>query len=406
MTIDLHTVELASYFQPIISLQTRQIYGYEALGRRIQHDGSVESLGSFFQDEGITSEKRGQMDVVIVSGALDAVLRRDSHCTHPPRTSKSEAPLLFLNMHPQTVREHKNDIRSAPIIQSIIKRNMDHTRIVLEITERGWSKDSQAWVQAIQNLRAEGFLIAMDDVGAGTGTLDHVAMIRPDFVKVDRSVVQKSTRDSRYLDLFTIISLASEQIGASVLVEGVEDEEHLLQALKLGARFAQGFWFAAASPRWLPAETYQRQIDKVTGRFFQDISMRMEFTNRLEQDIETAITDWSCEQSSLTLNSSLLHALLPTLPDPCHRIFICDERGYQLSENYERDSTGKWMSQAKWRGANWSMRPYFASNRALITSQVRVTFSSAYRDYHTQKMTHTLMYRLDNNQLLLVDVHI
>ena len=97
-------------------------------------------------------------------------------------------------------------------------------------------------------LRQLGFLVVLDDVGAGHSNLDRIPLFRPHVIKVDRSLIS-GVRDDFYKQetLKSLVSL-SRRIGALVVAEGIETEEEAISALELGADLLQGFFLSRPQP--------------------------------------------------------------------------------------------------------------------------------------------------------------
>src|SRR4029077_2096030 len=97
-------------------------------------------------------------------------------------------------------------------------------------------------------LRRQGFLVVLDDVGAGHSNLDRIPLFRPDVIKIDRSLIS-SVGDDFYKQetLKSLVSL-SRRIGALVVAEGIETEAEAIVALELGVDLLQGFFLSRPQP--------------------------------------------------------------------------------------------------------------------------------------------------------------
>ena len=93
-------------------------------------------------------------------------------------------------------------------------------------------------------LRKRGFLVVMDDVGAGHSNLDRIPLFRPDVIKIDRSLVTGVEADFYKQETFKSLVSLSRRIGALVVAEGIETEAEAIAALGLGADLLQGYFLS------------------------------------------------------------------------------------------------------------------------------------------------------------------
>ena len=87
-------------------------------------------------------------------------------------------------------------------------------------------------------------LIALDDMGTGYSNLERIASIKPDIIKLDRSLIQDIDREYHKQELFDFFLKLAHKIGVFVVVEGIETEAEALSCLERGADLVQGFYFA------------------------------------------------------------------------------------------------------------------------------------------------------------------
>lgn len=114
-------------------------------------------------------------------------------------------------------------------------------RLVLEVTEHAVVESYVDLRAALKPLRKKGLRVAIDDAGAGYASLQHVVEMRPDIIKVDRSLIDGLARDPARRSVVSGFVLLAFELGASVLAEGVETAEDLAAARRLGVTSAQGY---------------------------------------------------------------------------------------------------------------------------------------------------------------------
>jgi EAL domain-containing protein (putative c-di-GMP-specific phosphodiesterase class I) len=148
--------------------------------------------------------------------------------------------MLFLNLHvpvDQTPEALANEIDELVTMAGLSPRSLAIEILEAEIQDMGQ-------VRSLVNLlRSRGFLIVLDDVGSGHSNLDRIPFIKPDLLKVDRTLISRI--DTDYHKRGTLKSLVDlgRKIGALVVAEGVETEGEAMVALELGADLLQGFCF-------------------------------------------------------------------------------------------------------------------------------------------------------------------
>lgn len=121
-------------------------------------------------------------------------------------------------------------------------------RLVLELTEHIAIEAYDPLRAAIDRLRRAGVRIAVDDAGAGYASLQHILEIRPDFIKLDRSMVAGIATDPIRRALVSAVADFSSNIGAEVIAEGVEETADLHALRTVGVRWVQGYLLARPGP--------------------------------------------------------------------------------------------------------------------------------------------------------------
>ncbi|MEW6540852.1 MAG: bifunctional diguanylate cyclase/phosphodiesterase [Bacillota bacterium] len=215
-------------YQPVVSLSSGEILGWEALTRG--PEGShfsrpdiifrfAEEVGLLFPTERVCREKA----ISNINGL-------------------GPEQKLFLNVHPRTMNDPK--FVRGETLQLLQKYGLAPHNIVFEITERHSIKDYHFFKRVVEHYRSQGYRIAIDDVGAGFSGLQSIAEIRPDFIKIDMSLVRNiDSNPSRQAVVNALISLAGK-INSRVIAEGVETQNELNVLLLQGAHFAQGYFLA------------------------------------------------------------------------------------------------------------------------------------------------------------------
>jgi EAL domain-containing protein (putative c-di-GMP-specific phosphodiesterase class I) len=209
-------------FQPIVDSSSRKIFGYEALMRSkepsLPHPSAVLDA----------AERLGRLK------ELGRVIRE--------RTAKAIAqaqnsPAFFVNLH---VRDLLDDTLLSD--ESVLAPFAHH--IVLEVTERASLEEVPDVRQRIGALRELGFRIAVDDLGAGYAGLNSFALLEPEFVKLDMTLVRDLHISKTKATVVRSMVNLSKDMGTLVVGEGIECREERDALVDLGCDFLQGFFLA------------------------------------------------------------------------------------------------------------------------------------------------------------------
>lgn len=221
--------EIYTVFQPIISLRNGTVLGYEALSR-------VSCKSRFKQTEKLfaTAEKTGclwDLELLCRSKALEAA----TSFMRSPNNKK-----LFLNVNPNII--HDENFKKGFTREFLGEFNIEPQNVVFEITERNIIKDIDVFKKAISHYKAQDFLIAIDDAGAGYSGLNLISEVSPDFLKIDMQLVRNINNDNIKYALVKGLVEFSKLTNAALIAEGIETYEELLTLINLGVQYAQGYF--------------------------------------------------------------------------------------------------------------------------------------------------------------------
>jgi len=120
-------------------------------------------------------------------------------------------------------------------------------RIILELTERLEVSEYGPLISALAPLRQLGLRVAVDDAGSGFSSMRHVLHIRPDIIKLDRSLISGIDDDLGQRALGAALAEFARQIGATLVAEGIETQAELTAVTALGLAAGQGYFFGRPS---------------------------------------------------------------------------------------------------------------------------------------------------------------
>ncbi|OUS13379.1 hypothetical protein A9Q89_03085 [Gammaproteobacteria bacterium 53_120_T64] len=229
--------ELLALFQPIVALSKQEIYGYEALIRG-PSDSPLHAPINLFA----AAERYGRLNE-LDHLCRKILIKQFAQLKLPGR--------LFLNINPSVLMSP--NFKSGLTSQFLNTCGLDPNRVVIEITETQPIEEYHLIRNAIEHYRKEGFIIAIDDLGAGYSGLKLWSEMQPDFVKIDRHFISGVDTDKVKRQFIHSIIEMSRTLGCHVIAEGVETKAEYTSLRKLGAEFSQGYYFArpSAEPKTL-----------------------------------------------------------------------------------------------------------------------------------------------------------
>lgn len=237
---------IRTLMHPIFDLGSMDVIGYEALSRGPE-DSEFERPDKLFA----------------VAYDADLVMRLERICRKRAIEAAATMPadrLLFINIEPEAVADPQlRDVVTTSLLET---SDVHPTNIVLEITERCAITDFGTFRSTLEYVRALGFGVAVDDAGAGYGSLQCLAEVKPQWLKVDMSLVRGCDADDVRLGLIESLVAFAERVGSKLIAEGIETAGELEALLGVGVRYGQGFLLARPSEPF-PAE------DELPARAFR-----------------------------------------------------------------------------------------------------------------------------------------
>lgn len=223
--------DLQTYFQPIVDLQAKQTIGFEALNRPTpsQLFSSVDKFYEFV----------GQTNCVFL---FECFCRNLSLQRFKERLSEKKMDrsfLVFLNIHPNVLIDKK--YHSGETLQLLKELGIKPQQVVFELTERSAVVDFVEFERVLSHYRSQGYRIAVDDVGSGYNSLKTLIYLKPEFIKLDRSLIQFIDKNREQQRLVTLLMEYAEQANTKIIAEGIERYEELEYLSRIGIHYAQGY---------------------------------------------------------------------------------------------------------------------------------------------------------------------
>ena len=211
------TADVEMTFQPVVDLRTGHTLGLEALARFPVSFGPPEQLFASADRLGLGLE----LERLTISEAWKEI-------AHVEREQ-----FVAFNVSPKSL------LQLAKVAQT--RPDLPLPQVVVEVTEQAIVENYGDLRDVLGPLRARGLRIAVDDAGAGYASLRHIVELRPDFIKIDRSLVHGVTDDEVRQSAIEAFVLLSQSLGVTIIAEGIEQPRDLLMLRSLGVQAAQGY---------------------------------------------------------------------------------------------------------------------------------------------------------------------
>jgi diguanylate cyclase (GGDEF)-like protein len=213
-------------YQPIVRVADDALFAYEALCR--PNDEGFKHVGEL-------------LETAVRTGRIRELGRALRKIVCAPMIELPENVSLFVNLHPQ-------DLSDDQLLESETNLTKWAQRVVLEVTETEAIRDYGRARSRIQELRAHGFRVALDDLGSGYSSLNLLAQLEPDFVKLDIELVRGVRMAGRTARLVKHLVEFCREEGFTTVAEGVETEEEFQAVADLGVDLVQGYLLARPAP--------------------------------------------------------------------------------------------------------------------------------------------------------------
>ena len=220
------------HFQPIVSIRSKKLYAFEAL-TRCTFKGKVIPPYELFKmaiDANLNLE-------------LDVLTRNKSIEKFKKYYLENNELLLFLNFEPSLINNFHAEKQNYCFTEAIDNVEIPYKNFILEIKEDEIS-NTKALKEFCAYYKELGFAIALDDFGTGNSTFDRINVIKPDLIKIDKSLFQDTKNNHINREIVKSIARMGHNLGIRILAEGVEDEDAICLALKSNVNLFQGYYFS------------------------------------------------------------------------------------------------------------------------------------------------------------------
>ena len=224
---------LTCHYQPIVD-RDAQVYGYEMLSRFQNEDGTMIYPNEIFP----AAKSRGRLY------ALDRVCRM----TAVKYAAALEGKKAFINFIPTSIYSPESCLRSTTDLA--LQLGVDPAQLVFEVVETEQVEDMNHLKRILAYYKDKGFHYALDDVGEGYSTIEMLAELEPQYMKLDMQFVNGVAADVKKQQVARKFLEKSLEIGSTPLAEGIETREDFEWLKAQGYQLFQGYYFGkpAAAP--------------------------------------------------------------------------------------------------------------------------------------------------------------
>ncbi|SDE24859.1 GGDEF domain-containing protein [Sporomusa acidovorans] len=244
--------KITPVFQPIVNLKTGIIMGYEALSR-----GPANSPLHFpakLFSIAIETNRLLPLEQVCREAALNHM------------TALGKKQRLFLNMNAEVIKDP--NFRGGLTKAFLIENGINPSQVTFEITERTAINDFESFSKSLNHYREQGYSIAVDDAGAGYSSLEAIAALRPNYIKLDRSIVHEVDKDPLKQAMLDAMVKLAAIINSKLIAEGIETAAELAILIRKGVHYGQGYFLAR--PAFPPPAITQEVLELIAEYNFQD----------------------------------------------------------------------------------------------------------------------------------------
>ncbi|MDR2555713.1 MAG: EAL domain-containing protein [Fibromonadaceae bacterium] len=385
--------KVIAYFQPILSADSKTVYSYEILGRYIDDDGKVHSLGPFFNDINTTNEEALQVDRLVRRYALKKY------------AEEKRSEYLFINIRLAWLMPFTDRPDLMLTLKWAEEFGIALEKLVIEITEEEFNA-SDAYIHAILHYKGVGCRIALDDYGKNASNIERLAELKPDIIKIDMDYIHNSEKSYHYREYLRSIADFAESVGIEVLYEGIETREQLDICMALKGRFYQGFLIARPQASMSDAVIDEAVFSESIEKLYTVLQDKIVQTEALRRSLDAQVEHFLAENpfDSEKKNYDEYLTKLSQRLQNVRLVYLCDSRGNQLTSNIVHPTYATPYNNEH-KNKSWVWRGYFYEALKSIAIGEKSHLSDSYHDFSTKDKVRTYSYSISNDFFLFIDIN-
>jgi len=230
--------EFLVYYQPLVSLVTGRLSGFEALVRWQHPQRGILAPAKFI----LLAEETGLLKLIDQWVLREACRQMQQWQEQIP----TNPPLLISTNLGNKLFAQPNLIEQ--ISQILADTSLDALSLKLEITENVLAENDESTISTLSQIKALGVQLSIDDFGTGYSSLSRLHRFPIDELKIDRSFVSKIGAGKGNLEITETILTLANKLGVSAIAEGIETVEQLARLRELNCPYGQGYFFSQPLP--------------------------------------------------------------------------------------------------------------------------------------------------------------
>jgi blue light- and temperature-responsive anti-repressor len=225
-------IDFSFAFQPIVDIESQKVFAYEALVRGRSNQPASAVFAAIQPCQLHAFDRAARIQAIRLAASLGLTAG------------------LSLNFLPQSLETLPDAISST--IDAVRESGLSERKMFLEVTEGELIRDLAGFATAINQYRASGIHLAIDDFGAGHSGLNLLADFQPDVLKIDIHLVRNIDGSGPRQAIVRAVIQACDDLGIEVIAEGVETEPEYRWFKRAGVRLFQGYLFGKPEFECLP----------------------------------------------------------------------------------------------------------------------------------------------------------
>jgi len=385
---------ILTHFQPQVSLKRKGVIGLEALSRGFDSKSGELIPPTLLFGQALDSATRLALDRVCRTKAVEAFAslhRRD------------RSLMLSMNIDAACINE---ETRGSSHLLKLVKRcGISPNNVIIEIIESRCD-DMDALLEFVRFYRKKNFLIALDDVGAGFSNLDRIPLVKPDVIKLDRSLVSGVNEQFHKLEVVRSFVQMSTRLGCLVLAEGVETGDEAMCLVANGIDVFQGYFFARPARGLDAVSGMVEKMDALAEKHRENRTRRIAEEKRLFSNYAHSILIM-CQSLAETPACGIDHALIRFIDiyPNVECLYVLDMKGRQVSDTVcdpvRLKKSKRFLYEPAHFGADHSLKEYYLPIRAGLEKYTTDPYISLASGNLCTTVSHVFYHKVGGRHLIL-----
>lgn len=313
--------DITTLYQPIVSLITGEVMGYEALSRGPEWSRLFSPIHLIEE-----AEKNG------LAYELEFLMRKMAF-----KNMNGILPTqkLFVNVNPGFIK--KENICFGRTQEMLNGTKITSKNVVFELTERTMINDYCTFNNILEHYRKQDYKIAIDDVGAGYSGLRTIQEIEPNYIKIDMELIRDIDKDTFKEALIQAFLNFSHSTNIQLIAEGIETENELKKLIEIGVHYGQGYFLQRPQKEHKPLRDSVLKIIQNENSNQKELHIFSDHKSMIGSIAATSTcidANISCEQTKALFEGSLVEGFVVLMDKKPVGIIMRDKLLTILSNTY------------------------------------------------------------------------